>query len=76
VFDRVKLIVSTSCATCCEEVIETFTPIFPSAVVLSYRKSTPLRGEVVRGDFDRRIRVLNRPPLLDGSVDVDAIIGV
>lgn len=75
-FSRVKLIVSTSCATCCKEAVETFAPLFPNAVILGYRKSAPISGEDVRNDFDRGIRDLKRPLLLDEPVDVNAIIGV
>ena len=75
-FSRVKLIVSTSCATICKEAVETFAPILTNAVILGYRKSAPLNGEAVRNDFDRGIRNLKRPLLLEESVDVAAIIGV
>lgn len=75
-FSRVKLIVSTSCATCCKEAIETFSPIFPNAVILGYRKSAPLNGGKVRDDFDKSIRALKRPLLLDQAIDVNAIIQV
>ena len=75
-FSRVKLIVSTSCATCCKEAIDTFAPIFPNAVILGYRKSAPIDGDAVRNDFDKGIHTLKRPLLLDQPVDVNAIIGV
>ena len=75
-FSRVKLIISTSCATCCKEAIETFTPLFPNAVILGYRKSAPSEGEAVRNAFDRGIQGLKRPLLLNEPVDVNAIIGV
>ncbi|MFC1560727.1 DUF4157 domain-containing protein, partial [Pseudomonadota bacterium] len=75
-FSRVKIIVSTSCATCCKEAVETFASIFSNAVILGYRKSAPLKGSVVRKDFDKGIRNLKRPLLLDEPVDVNAIIGV
>jgi hypothetical protein len=75
-FGRVKLIVSTSCATCCKEAVEVFAPIFPSAVILGYRRSAPEKGEAVRNAFDKGILGLKRPLLLDQPIDVDAIIGV
>jgi hypothetical protein len=75
-FSRVKLIVSTSCATCCKEAVETFATIFPNAVILGYRKGAPKFGEVVRTDFEKGIQSLKRPLLLDEPVDVNAIIGV
>ncbi|MFC1749826.1 DUF4157 domain-containing protein [Pseudomonadota bacterium] len=75
-FSRVKLIVSTSCATCCKEAVEVFSPLFPNAVILGYRKSAPKKGEDVRNDFDKSIRALKRPLLLDQAIDVNAIIEV
>ena len=75
-FSRVKLIISTSCATCCKEAVETFAPIFPNAVILGYRKSAPMHGKAVRNDFDKGIRSLKRPLLLNQPVDVNTIIGV
>ena len=75
-FGRVKLILSTSCATCCKEAVETLSAIFPNAVILGYRRSSPKGGDSVRNDFDNGIRALKRPLLLEESVDVNAIIGV
>lgn len=73
-FKRVKLVVSTSCATICKEALAVFTALFPNAVILGYRKSAPEQGEAVRNDFDTAIRDLKRPLLLEESVDVEAII--
>lgn len=75
-FGRVKLIVSTSCATICKEAIEIFAPLFPNAVLLGYRKSAPINGKAVRNNFDKGIRGLKRPLLLEEPVDVNAIIDV
>lgn len=73
-FDRVKLIVSTSCATICKEGLEVFTKLFPKALILGYRKSAPIKGEAVRNSFDSAIRALKKPLLLDEPVDVAAIV--
>jgi hypothetical protein len=75
-FSRVKLMVSTSCATICQEALGVFASLFPNAVVLGYRKSAPIKGDDVRDAFDRGITSLKKPLLLDQPVDVDAIIGV
>jgi hypothetical protein len=74
-FDRVKLIISTSCATICKEALEVFAKLFPNAVILGYRKSAPIKGGAVRSSFDSAIRGLKKPLLLDQPVDVTAIIG-
>jgi hypothetical protein len=73
-FGRVKLIVSTSCATICKEALEVFAKLFPNAVILGYRKSAPIKGDAVRNSFDTAIRGLKRPLLLDEPVDVAAIV--
>jgi hypothetical protein len=73
-FDRVKLIISTSCATVCKEALEVFTKLFPNAVILGYRKSAPIKGGAVRNSFDSAIKSLKRPLLLNEPVDVTAII--
>lgn len=75
-FGRVKLMVSTSCATICKEAVDVFAPLFPNAVILGYRKSAPIEGNAVRNSFDTAIAGLKKPLLLDQPVDVDAIIGV
>jgi hypothetical protein len=73
-FGRVKLIISTSCATICKEALEVFTKLFPNAVILGYRKSAPIKGGAVRNSFDSAIKGLKRPLLLNEPVDVTAII--
>jgi hypothetical protein len=75
-FGRVKLIISTSCATLCKEAIEVFAPLFPNAVILGYRKSAPIDGDAVRQSFDKTINSLKKPLLLDQPVDVSAIVDV
>ena len=73
-FGRVKLIISTSCATICKEALEVFAKLFPNAVILGYRKSAPIKGGAVRNSFDSAIKGLKRPLLLEEPVDVTAII--
>ena len=75
-YSRVKLIISTSCATICKEAASIFSSLFPNAVILGYRKSAPIDGDAVRTAFDKGIHGLKRPLLLDEAVDVNAIIGV
>ncbi|SMO71760.1 eCIS core domain-containing protein [Fodinibius sediminis] len=75
-FDKVKLIISTSCATICKEAVNVFSSLFPNAVILGYRKSAPLHGSSVRNDFETGIRSLKRPLLLEKNIDVNAIIDV
>lgn len=75
-FGRVKLMISTSCATCCAEALDVFANLFPNAVILGYRKSAPESGDAVRNDFDRGIHTLKQPLLLDQAVDIDAIVVV
>ncbi|MGG7378440.1 hypothetical protein ACQ7B2_06665, partial [Escherichia coli] len=53
-----------------------FTKLFPNAVILGARRSTPLKGEAIRGGFDRGIKALKKPLLLDQPVDVAAMIEV
>jgi hypothetical protein len=75
-FSNVKLMISTSCATLCQEAVAVFSSLFPNAVILGYRKSAPLNGGGVRSDLTKRINELNRPLLLDQPVDVAAIIAI
>jgi hypothetical protein len=75
-FSRVKLIISTSCATICKEALGVFAKLFPNAVILGYRKSAPEDGKAVRSSFDKSIKGLKKPLLLDQPVDVGAIIEV
>lgn len=75
-FSNVKLMISTSCATLCQEAAGVFSGLFPNAVILGYRKSAPINGAAVRDDLTKRINALNRPLLLDQPVDVAAIISI
>ena len=75
-FGNVKLMISTSCATLCQEAASVFSGLFPNAVILGYRKSAPIDGGAVRADLTKRINELNRPLLLDQPVDVAAIISI
>jgi hypothetical protein len=49
--NRVKLIISTSCATLCREAYDVWQPLFPNAVILGYKKSAPLAGGKVANSF-------------------------
>lgn len=73
-FANVKLMISTSCATLCQEAVGVFRSLFPNAVILGYRKSAPIDGAGVRNALTKRINAINRPLLLDQPVDVSAII--
>jgi hypothetical protein len=75
-FTRVKLLISSSCATICKEALDEFTPLFPNAVILGYRKSAPEDGEAIRKSFDAAIKALKKPLLLNEPLDVAAIIEV
>lgn len=75
-FSNVKLMISTSCATLCQEASAVFGSLFPNAVILGYRKSAPIEGAKVRSDLTQRINALTRPLLLDQPVDVAAIISI
>ncbi|MBL8442505.1 MAG: DUF4157 domain-containing protein [Zoogloeaceae bacterium] len=73
-FANVKLMISTSCATLCQEAVGVFRSLFPNAIILGYRKSAPIDGAGVRNALTKRINAINRPLLLDQPVDVSAII--
>ncbi len=75
-YANVKLMISTSCATLCQEAAAAFSSLFPNAVILGYRKSAPIEGAQVRADLTQRINALTRPLLLDQPVDVAAIISI
>jgi hypothetical protein len=75
-FSNVKLMISTSCATLCQEAAAVFSGLFPNAVILGYRKSAPIEGAKVRSDLTQRINALTRPLLLDQPVDIAAIISI
>jgi len=52
---KVKLIISTSCATICKEAAETFKPLFPNAMILGFRKSAPLKGGKLADEFASKL---------------------
>lgn len=73
-FPNVKLMISTSCATLCQEAFDVFHNLFPNAVILGYRKSAPLEGGKVRNTLKSKIKALSRPLILEESVDITAVI--
>jgi hypothetical protein len=48
---RVKLVVSTSCATICKDVAKIWRSKFPDALILGYRYSAPTNGGIVANAF-------------------------
>jgi len=48
---RVKLVVSTSCATICKDVARIWRNKFPDALILGYRFSAPINGGIVANAF-------------------------
>ncbi|HLL70680.1 MAG TPA: DUF4157 domain-containing protein [Pyrinomonadaceae bacterium] len=52
---KVKLVISTSCATICKEAGETFKTLFPNAVMLGFKKSAPMDGSVMAKAFARKL---------------------
>ena len=48
---RVKLVVSTSCATLCKDVAKIWRNKFPDALILGYRFSAPINGGIVANAF-------------------------
>jgi hypothetical protein len=53
--EKVKLIISTSCATLCRDAADVWKPLFPNAVVLGYKKSAPLEGGKVASTFASKL---------------------
>jgi len=58
---RVKLVVSTSCATICKDVAKIWQSKFPDALILGYRFSAPLDGATVADAFAKKL--LTKGPL-------------
>ncbi len=58
---RVKLVVSTSCATICQDVAKIWQSKFPDALILGYRFSAPLNGAIVADAFAKKL--LTQGPL-------------
>ncbi|HYO99542.1 MAG TPA: DUF4157 domain-containing protein [Pyrinomonadaceae bacterium] len=52
---KVKLVISTSCATICKEAGETFKTLFPNATMLGFKKSAPMDGSVMAKAFARKL---------------------
>ncbi|MCF0074349.1 hypothetical protein LZD49_27950 [Dyadobacter sp. CY261] len=52
---KVKLIVSTSCATICKDVAKIWQSKFPGATILGYRFSAPLDGSKVATGFGNQL---------------------
>lgn len=73
-FPNVKLMISTSCATLCNEALDLFHAIFPNAVILGFGKSAPIEGAQLRNDFEAKLKALMRPLLLDQAADIASII--
>jgi hypothetical protein len=74
-FPNVKLMISTSCATLCNEALDVFTGLFPNATILGYGKSAPLDGGAVRTEFASQIKKMNLPLILSESSDVARVVG-
>lgn len=72
-FPNVKLMVSTSCATLCNEAISIFTSLFPKTAIFGYGKSAPLEGKQVRREFGKQVRALKSPLLLESSSDISKL---
>ncbi len=49
--NKVKLVVSTSCATICKDTARIFNDKFPNALILGYRLSAPLNGGILSKAF-------------------------
>jgi len=74
-FPNVKLMISTSCATLCNEAISVFTGLFPKTAIFGYGKSAPLEGKQVRREFGKQVRALKSPLLLESSSDISKLAG-
>lgn len=72
-FTKVKLIVSTGCATICKEAAELFTSLFPDALFLGYRDTAPGNGRTLSKKFRQRLEKIGQPMFLEESSDLDKI---
>jgi hypothetical protein len=61
---KVKLLISTSCATLCTAAFDVWRKIFPNAVFLGAAKSTPLEGSTLANAF---VKALPKDLLLDAG---------
>jgi hypothetical protein len=73
-FTNVKLVISTSCALLCKQAVAVFRSLFPSALILGYRRSAPLEGDKVRADFQKQVKALAKPLLLDQPTDISSLV--
>ena len=73
-FPKVKLMISTSCATICNEALDIFASLFPNAVLLGYGKSAPKKGEKIRNKFEKTLKGLSIPLILTDKSDIQTII--
>ena len=64
---RVKLVVSTSCATLCKDVASIWKSKFPDALILGYRFSAPTNGGVVADAFSQQLIKLGPISLSDAG---------
>ena len=70
--NRVKVVVSTSCATICKAPAKIFSEKFPNAIILGYRLSAPLNGAVLSDAFATELA--KKGPLdLSKSADIEKI---
>ena len=64
---RVKLVVSTSCATICKDIASIWMSKFPDALILGYRYSAPLNGGIVANAFAAAVAKKGPIDLSDSS---------
>lgn len=64
---RVKLIVSTSCATICKDVAKIWRSKFPDALILGYRYSAPIDGGIVSNAFAKELLKIGPIDLADSG---------
>jgi hypothetical protein len=67
--NKVKLVVSTSCATICKDTAKIFTSIFPNALVLGYKYSAPSNGGTVSTAFVNSL-------VSKGAIDLTSSSGI
>ncbi|MCC7505440.1 MAG: DUF4157 domain-containing protein [Saprospiraceae bacterium] len=72
-FPKVKLIISTSCATLCKESISLFSRLFPNAVMLGYKQNAPY-GDAAWAALKEELLRLKKPLFLETETDINAII--
>lgn len=72
-FPKVKVMISTACATLCKEAFEIFHGLFPNAALLGYRGGAPLDGGAVRKSFDAKLQAIG-PLMLEQAADIGSIV--